>query len=140
LDGAHNPAAADRVREYIETFLQPKRIVMVFGVMKDKAIREMASLLFPLAREIVLTRPEQERSANPHEILNLISLSANSVRTTASVQEAIDIAEQLASEDDTIVFVGSLFLVGEAKKLLQLRSTKPSTESRSASLKETTLG
>jgi dihydrofolate synthase/folylpolyglutamate synthase len=140
LDGAHNPAAADKVRQYVETFLQPKKIVMVFGAMKDKAIHEMTRVLFPLAREIVLTRPEYERSANPHEILNLISRSSSSVRSTASVQEAIDIAEELAWDDDTIVFVGSLFLVGEAKKLLQQRFTKPSTESKSASLKETAIG
>jgi|RhiMetdeSRZDD1v2_1073273.scaffolds.fasta_scaffold333686_1 dihydrofolate synthase/folylpolyglutamate synthase len=140
LDGAHNPAAANKVREYLDTFLTPKKVVMVFGAMKDKAIHEMTELLFPLAREIVLTRPDYERAAKPHEILNLICNSASSVRSTSSVQEAIDIAEQLASEDDTIVFVGSLFLVGEAKKLLQQRFTKPSAESRWASLKEKAIG
>jgi dihydrofolate synthase / folylpolyglutamate synthase len=140
LDGAHNPAAANKVREYLDTFLTPKKVVMVFGAMKDKAIHEMTELLFPLAREIVLTCPDYERAAKPHEILNLICNSARSVRSTSSVQEAIDIAEQLASEDDSIVFVGSLFLIGEAKKLLQQRFTKPSAESRSASLKEKAIG
>jgi folylpolyglutamate synthase/dihydropteroate synthase len=64
----------------------------------------------------------------------------NSVRSTASVQEAIDIAEQLASEDDTIVVVGSLFLVGEVKRLLQQRSSKASALSIPAGLKETSVG
>ena len=71
----------------------------------------------------------------PCEILNLISNLASSVHSAASVPEAIDIAEQLASEDDTIVFVGSLFLVGEAKRLLQQRSDRPSIGSRPASVR-----
>jgi len=92
----HNPAAADKVREYLETFLQPRQIVMIFGAMRDKAIRDMVRVLFPLAREVVLARPEYERSAEPREILNLVPNGVNSVRLTASVQEAIDIAEQPA--------------------------------------------
>lgn len=140
LDGAHNPAAAGKVREYLETFLQPRQIVMIFGAMRDKAIREMARVLFPLAREVVLARPEYERSAKPREILNLVPNGVNSVRSTASVQEAIDIAEQLASEDDTIVVVGSLFLVGEVKRLLQERSSKALALSIPAGLKETSVG
>jgi len=140
LDGAHNPAAAHTVREYIESFLQPRQIVMIFGAMKDKAIQEMVRVLFPLAREVVLTRPEYERSAKPHDILSFISQDSISVRSTASVQEAIDIAKQLASEDDTILIVGSLFLVGEARRLLQQRPSFPSATSLAAGLKEATLG
>jgi len=140
LDGAHNPAAAQKVREYLETFLQSRRIVMIFGAMRDKAIREIARVLFPLAREVVLARLEYERSAKPSEILNLVPNGMNSVRSTASVQEAIDIAEQLAAEDDTIVVVGSLFLVGEVKRLLQRRSSKVSALSMPTGLKETSLG
>ena len=139
LDGAHNPAAADKVRRYIETFLPPRKVVMIFGAMRDKAIQEMVRMLFPVARKVVLTRPEQERSATPHEILNLVPEYANSVQSTTSVQEAIDIAAQLASEDDTILIVGSLFLVGEAKRLLQQGSTKRSALSLSASLEETSI-
>jgi dihydrofolate synthase / folylpolyglutamate synthase len=140
LDGAHNPAAADKVREYIETFLPAQKVVMIFGAMRDKAVQEMVRVLFPVARKVVLTRPEQERSATPHEIVNLVPEYANSVRSTTSVQEAIDIAEQLASEDDTIVIVGSLFLVGEAKRLLQQRPTKPSALSLPAPLEEASIG
>jgi dihydrofolate synthase/folylpolyglutamate synthase len=140
LDGAHNPAAAQKVREYLETFLQSRQIVMIFGAMRDKAIREMVRVLFPLAREVVLARPEYERSAKPCEILNLVPNGVNSVRSTASVQEAVDIAEQLAAEDDTIVVVGSLFLVGEVKGLLQRRSSKALALSIPAGLKETSLG
>jgi dihydrofolate synthase / folylpolyglutamate synthase len=136
LDGAHNPAAAEKVKEFIEAFLEPKRVVMVFGVMKDKAIQEISRTLFPLAREIVLTYTGHERCATPSEILSLLPRSESSIRSTTSVCEAITIAEQLASEDDTIVFVGSLFLVGEARKLLLQRAAKTSSRLQSEGLKE----
>ncbi len=119
LDGAHNPAAAQKIREHLETFLRPKQIVMIFGAMRDKAIQAMARMLFPSIKQIILTRVECERSATALEILELVPEFKNSARITRSVREALAVARQVASEEDTIVVLGSLFLVGEVKTLLQ---------------------
>jgi dihydrofolate synthase/folylpolyglutamate synthase len=119
LDGAHNPDAAEKIRRYLENFLQPRQIVMVFGAMRDKAIEEMARKLFPSIKQIILTRVEYERSATPLEILNLLPEYEDSARMTGSVREALIMAKELASDEDTIVIVGSLFLIGEVKMVLQ---------------------
>jgi dihydrofolate synthase / folylpolyglutamate synthase len=119
LDGAHNPDAAEKIRRYLENFLQPRQIVMVFGAMRDKAIEEMARKLFPSIKKIILTRVEYERSATPLEILNLLPEYEDSARMTGSVREALIMAKELASDEDTIVIVGSLFLIGEVKMVLQ---------------------
>jgi len=124
LDGAHNPAAAQKVRDYLEAFLTSTPPIMVFGAMRDKSVREMATLLFPLASQVVLAPPDHARSATPYEILKLVPEYATSVRISGSVREALAIAEELANEDDTILVVGSLFLVGEAKELLSQRPSQ----------------
>jgi dihydrofolate synthase/folylpolyglutamate synthase len=136
LDGAHNPAAAQKVREYAETFLISTRLIMVFGAMRDKALHEMARLLFPLANHVVLTAPDHPRSAKPDEILKLVPEYATSVCTSSSVREALAIAEELANEEDIILIVGSLFLVGEAMELLDQRPSRRCSPLVSADAKE----
>jgi dihydrofolate synthase/folylpolyglutamate synthase len=119
FDGAHNPAGAQKVRDYVEQFLGSNQIVMIYGTMRDKAIQEIAQKLFPLAHRVILTRPEWERAADPIEIGNLVPEFQPVIRLSKDVQEALDIAHQLTSENDTILIVGSLFLVGDAKKCIQ---------------------
>ncbi|PYV42356.1 MAG: hypothetical protein DMG06_14370, partial [Acidobacteria bacterium] len=119
FDGAHNPAGAQKVCDYIEQFLGSGQIVMIYGTMRDKAIREIAQRLFPLARRVILTRPESERAADPKEIGNLVPGFQPVIQVSRNVQEALDIAHQLATEKDTIFVVGSLFLVGDAKRCIR---------------------
>jgi dihydrofolate synthase / folylpolyglutamate synthase len=119
LDGAHNPAGAEMARAYVRQFLQSGEIVMVYGTMRDKAIREMAQKLFPLARQIILTRASSDRAAEPEEIADLVPEFHRLFRFTKNVGEALSLAQELASKEGTILVVGSLFLVGDAKKILQ---------------------
>jgi len=119
LDGAHNPAGAEIVRAYAQKFLQTDQIVMVYGTMRDKAIREIALKLFPLAWRIILTRASWERAADPEEIADLLPEYHRLFRFSRSVGEALNLARELAPKQGTILVVGSLFLVGEAKKSLK---------------------
>ncbi|MCX6597786.1 MAG: bifunctional folylpolyglutamate synthase/dihydrofolate synthase [Acidobacteria bacterium] len=113
LDGAHNPAGAAALAEFIEErrAAGKGRIWMVFGVMKDKKVAEMAGHLFPLVDELILTAPISERALPPEAI------PANGARVVASVPEALSLIRAAAPED-TVFITGSLFLVGEARPLL----------------------
>ena len=68
LDGAHNPAGARALADYIRRFYSGRRIWMVYGVMRDKAVDEMAALLFPLADRVIVTAPDNSRAMPPEEI------------------------------------------------------------------------
>lgn len=113
LDGAHNPAGAAALAEFIaERRATGKgRIWMVFGVMKDKKVAEMGAHLFPLVDELILTAPISDRALPPEAI------PAAGARVVASVPEALSLARAAAPED-TVFITGSLFLVGEARPLL----------------------
>jgi dihydrofolate synthase / folylpolyglutamate synthase len=107
LDGAHNPAGAARLREFIETHFQGRRIWLVFGVMRDKDVPAITGQLFPLAEKVILTRAQQDRSLEPERI------SGNAV-ITQSVPEAIALLKTAPSH--VVAFItGSLFIVGEAR-------------------------
>jgi len=120
LDGAHNPAGARALADYIRRFFTGEPVRLIFGAMRDKAVEEVTNTLFPLAAEIILTAPAQPRALHP---LSMAELLEEAQRERVQVTESIGEALKLATERNTTLpmttFVtGSLFLVGEARELL----------------------
>ena len=116
LDGAHNPAGARALAAHIERFYKGRRVWLVYGAMRDKAVAEMAAILFPLADELVLTAPAQARAVRPEIIAELADHPR--ARTAATVREAVALVEREAAPGDAVFLSGSLFLVAEARALL----------------------
>jgi len=114
LDGAHNPAGARSLAAYIERFYSGKRVILVYGAMRDKAIEEVTGILFPLASEIVATAPDSARALHPQTIANANPESP--IRVAPKLADAIALAKTL--EPDVIFITGSLFVVGEARAIL----------------------
>src|SRR6202044_3770121 len=57
IDGAHNPAGTRALAAYIRRFYAGRRIWLVYGALRDKAVSEMTSMLFPIADRVILTAP-----------------------------------------------------------------------------------
>lgn len=115
LDGAHNPAAAAALAEYIREFWSDRRVWLVYGAMRDKAIEEVTAQLFPLAERLIVTAPDMPRALRPEAILE-VAHHANAT-VTRTVAEAIEVA-RTDPGNAIVFFTGSLFVVGEARKLL----------------------
>ncbi len=62
LDGAHNPAGAAALAAYIREFCGTRPVWLVYGAMRDKAIEEVTTRLFPLADRLILTAPDFPRA------------------------------------------------------------------------------
>jgi dihydrofolate synthase/folylpolyglutamate synthase len=113
LDGAHNPAGARALARYLERFYGSRRIWLVYGAMRDKAIDEVAGILFPIASELVLTAPNTSRALRPEALAEF----AGRGHIEPTVETAINYARTNAADEDVIVITGSLFVVGEARRL-----------------------
>ena len=136
LDGAHNPAGARALANYWEEHCAGRRIVLVYGAMRDKAVPEIVEILFPRAAAVVLTRPEQSRAAQSETLQDISRhLNANLV-IEPSPTSALDRALELAGPHaDAVVFVtGSLFLVGDVKRSWKLGHAQPARDDLAASL------
>jgi dihydrofolate synthase/folylpolyglutamate synthase len=114
LDGAHNVAAANALAAFLEEFY-PQGVWMIFGVMADKQFEEMITILKPHVREFIFTKTQSSRAKDPVELQGLAAGS----RVEPSVGNAIQFARAYAPADTTVVICGSLYLIGEARVMLE---------------------
>lgn len=121
FDVAHNPAGAWALRAALSACYEGRPLTFVFGAMRDKAIGEMAEILFPLAERVIATRPENPRSAAPEEIRQAAARISAEIIEIAEVPAALQKAGRLAGPDGVVVVTGSIYLVGEAMRELGVR-------------------
>ena len=111
LDGAQNIASAKAIKEAIRQNFRYKRLILVFGISQDKDIRGVCSELRGLSDEVILTKADNPRAANPVELAAYFK--DKPTYTNQGVKEAKEKAMAIASKDDLILVTGSLFVVGE---------------------------
>jgi dihydrofolate synthase / folylpolyglutamate synthase len=116
LDGAHNPAGAKEIAGFIREHLAGRKLRLIYGSMKDKAIREITGLLWPLADEIYLTEPTHPRAASPQDILAHAACQPKTLTIEPSSVRAVERVLAASAPEDVVLAAGSLFLVGEIKK------------------------
>jgi dihydrofolate synthase / folylpolyglutamate synthase len=119
FDGAHNPESARALQRYLDEFV-PEPITMIFAATKDKQVAEMAATLFPEADEIILTSLDNPRALNPETVLTMPRAVADRerIRVTSSPREALTMAQKSGPGKRLICVTGSLYLVGEIRKIL----------------------
>ena len=119
FDGAHNPAAARALRDYVNEFIhQP--ITIVFGAMRDKHIGEIAEILFPVAERIVLTELDNPRAATIGQLRAAVPSNFDPARIheAHSVAQALNLAREMTEPRSLILVTGSLYLVGAVQESL----------------------
>jgi dihydrofolate synthase/folylpolyglutamate synthase len=114
LDVAHNPAGAWALRSALSENFAGRELTLVFAAMRDKAIQEIAEVLFPIAEQVVLTHVNNPRAATPAELVQSASRTGAEMHTEDNVATALRKAHELSKPDGVVVVTGSIFLVGEA--------------------------
>jgi dihydrofolate synthase/folylpolyglutamate synthase len=118
LDGAHNVAAISVLVDSLKRFHSWRRLIVIFGVLKDKKYGEMVKRLCPLADEVIITIPDTERAVPPAVLLPIVAKYCRKVEVVAKPPDAVRKAMTAAASDDLICVCGSLYLVGEVKGFL----------------------
>jgi dihydrofolate synthase/folylpolyglutamate synthase len=121
IDVAHNPAGAWALRSALSEQYEDRPLIFVFGAMRDKAISEMAEILFPLAERVIATRPENPRAASPEEIQRAAARTGVEIERVEDVDRALERARTLARPGTPVVVTGSIYLVGEVMGILGIK-------------------
>ncbi|MGB9664960.1 MAG: bifunctional folylpolyglutamate synthase/dihydrofolate synthase [Ignavibacteria bacterium] len=117
LDTSHN---SDAIKNFIlslnELVKTPK--IAVFGIMKDKEINDVISVIEDSFEKIFLCQAKTERALNVKELSTKFKKS--NIETFTSVALALEQAiNQSKDEDYTVAVFGSNFIVGEAIEFIE---------------------
>lgn len=118
LDVAHNPAGAWALRSALSTFYEDRALTFIFGAMRDKAIGEIATILFPLANLVIAVQADNPRAASPREIVELGRPTQTLIVEESSVAAALERARLVAGAERVVVITGSIYIVGEALRVI----------------------
>ncbi len=115
LDGTHNPAGAKELLRFWDENFKGRRILLVYGAMRDKAVDEIAGLLFPAADTVIFTAPHQPRAISAPLLAEMTGHLAKRSETLPNPAEALERAIEMASPEDAVFATGSLYLVGDLR-------------------------
>jgi dihydrofolate synthase/folylpolyglutamate synthase len=119
FDGAHNISGAKALRKYLDEFInQP--VTMIFGAMNDKDLSEIGATLFPRADKLIFAEPDYPRASETAELMEFLpeDFDKRNVFEAESVEAALKKAKEISVDKNLICVTGSLYLVGEAQKIL----------------------
>jgi dihydrofolate synthase/folylpolyglutamate synthase len=115
LDGTHNPAGARELLRFWEQNFDGQRIYLVYGSVRDKAVDEIAGLLFPRAHTVILTEPRQPRAISVALLAEMTAGLAPRCEIVRDPAQALERALHLATQEDAVFVSGSLYLVGDVR-------------------------
>lgn len=116
LDGAHNPNGAEALRKALDKYYPGQKVHFVFGMMGDKDMSGVIKALIHQDDVVYTVRADEgSRAAAAADLAKLVGPDAVPVDCLA---EAYGKALQAAGAQGIVCVCGSLYLVGEFKKLL----------------------
>ena len=88
---------------------------MVYGALRDKAVDEIAGVLFPYAAEVIFTEPRTSRAISASQLSEIAAHHATRSSVIADAEQALDYVLSKAATEDAIFVTGSLYLVGQLR-------------------------
>ncbi len=116
LDGAHNAGGASTLARALREEFSYKKLIFIFGVLKDKDYKAMLKKLLPLGDRLILTSPDTERAMPAEALLPVAKQYLRRIEVVKNSREALKRALSIADQNDLICVTGSLYLIGEIKK------------------------
>ena len=119
MDAAHNPAAMKQLVKSLKLF-NYNRMILVFGVMKDKDIKKIVEIIIPQASMTIINKPKVERVAEP-KLIQKYARKFSKTIIIKNVKESIKYAKSIAGKDDLICITGSIYMLSEARAKRNLK-------------------
>lgn len=117
LDGAHNPDAAQRLRDSVKEYFKNRKKYYIFGVFSDKEYDKIIEITAGLAEHIFTVATPDNPRALPAEALAQATARVNpSVEAAKDIETAVKKCFAQAQEDDVILAFGSLSFLGDVER------------------------
>ena len=117
IDGAHNEAGAQALQETMAQHFAGKKILLVAGILADKEIDSIVKFLTKITDHIIVTEPDNPRKLSAEKLAEHVADFGVAAEAVSDVEAAVHRAKELAEGYDVILFGGSLYLIGDVRRL-----------------------
>lgn len=119
IDAAHNVEGMKYLRKNIEKYFLYNNIYFILGILKDKEVEKMVEIISDLPKEIYLVTPNSNRALNSEELKKIVKKYNKTCISFDNYDEAINYAKDKAEKNDLIISAGSIYMIGEIRKLIK---------------------
>lgn len=120
IDGAHNLGGAEVFANSIKTYLQDYNVTLVIGMLGDKDYNGVLDLLLPLVKSVITITPDSPRALDAKELANIINNRGIDAKASENMVDSYNMALEITDPTKgAIVYVGSLYMIGEARTYLK---------------------
>lgn len=117
IDGAHNEAGTQALQETMAQHFAGKKILLVAGILADKEIDSIVKFLTKITDHIIVTEPDNPRKLAAEKLAEHVADFGVAAEAVSDVEAAVHRAKELADGYDVILFAGSLYLIGDVRRL-----------------------
>lgn len=118
IDGAHNIDAIKALKNNVEKYFKYNKIYLLLGILADKQVKEMIEEITPMAEKVYALTPHSERAELSEDLKKEIVKCNSNVVAMENYDEAFLSALKEAGEEDLILISGSLYMIGDMRKII----------------------
>lgn len=124
IDGAHNIQGIETLSKNIKKYFKYDNLYLILGILADKDVAKMIKVITPMAKKVYAVTPNSIRAELASDLKNEIVKYNKSCEAYNHYREAYLTAVNDASENDLILASGSLYMIGDMRKIINKTLSK----------------
>lgn len=118
IDGAHNIDGIKKLNSSLKNYLDYKNLILIIGMLGDKEVDKMIDEITKYAEYVIVTEPHNERAESSDSLYNKIKSRGIKCFSIEDYKEAYDKGRELMKKDDLLLICGSLYMIGDMRKVI----------------------
>jgi len=120
IDGAHNVEGAAVLRKALDEYFTGRPVTFIMGVLTDKDYTTMMELVLPGCKRLFAITTDSPRALPADALAKAAASYCKNVHTSDTIESAISMCVETASEDEVICAFGSLYYIGAVREVFKL--------------------
>ena len=138
IDGAHNPAAAQALRDYVKEEYKDRDVILLTGMFKDKDYTKVANIMSEVSNKVITVTPPTERGLDSEELQKVYRKIFSALKADDGTKRFIDnnsnddmtvtlsygydydkafaMAKRLAGTNGAVIVFGSFSFLAQIKR------------------------
>lgn len=118
IDGAHNIQGIKMLKKNILEYFDYDDMYLLIGILSDKQVDDMIKEIVPLSKKVIALTPHSDRAELASELREHIERVNKNVLSFEDYKEGLDEILKDAKENDLILVTGSLYMIGDMRKII----------------------